>query len=163
MANQNDNDWAVVHRAIEAEKAHAWERMERLVQAIERPGHRRPLLPIRLGAAAAVILAITVTLFITLRPRGEALTLEQLPFFSTVKRVQPTADPSPRGRELGRRLAGWMILARQDPAPAGKSFPSGWLFTSKPGSTRKNTHTVNRKTLLERFFRVSKDNQEVES
>ena len=159
MANQNDNDWAVVHRVIEAEKAHAWERMERLVQAIERPGHRRPLLPIRLGAAAAVILAITVTLFITLRPRGEALTLDQLPFFATAKAGHPSTGVSPREREMGRRLDGWMALARQK--PLSDLPPTGKMEQNNPGETRNSKSITIRETMLERLFLESDKHQEV--
>ena len=160
MGTTTDNEWAAIRRVIDTEKAHAWTEMESFSLPADQPIRRRMITPPRLAAVAALVITMVVAgLIFTLNSRGTKITLDQLPFFATAKAGHPSTGVSPREREMGRRLDGWMALARQK--PLSDLPPTGKMEQNNPGETRNSKSRTIRETMLQRFFLESDKHQEV--
>jgi len=149
MKTSNDREWADIRRLIENDKAGAWAEMDSHVHpAPSSASSRRRFYP-RLAAAAVVLLAIVGLIFLS-RPGNDPVTIDQLPFFASAGKSIAHGEPSPREREMGRRLAGWITLVNREASP---SVPSAEISNDKD--------IKNRETMLERLFLESTQHQEV--
>jgi len=149
MKTSNDREWADIRRLIEDDKANAWAEMAPHVRpAAPCVSSRRRFYP-RLAAAAVVLLAVAGLIFLP-RPEKDPITIDQLPFFASTGKPIARDDPSPREREMGRRLAGWITLVNREASP---SVPTAGI--------NKEKDKRNRETMLERLFLESTQHQEV--
>ncbi len=161
MEHDADRDWTAIRRLIEAEKEAAWNRSQEL-PLFKQPVHpsfsRRPL---RLSVAALSLLILLGTgLFLSRTRPGRAdpaLTLDQLPLFSTLDVPRPIPVVPVALSPLKDRLS--ELLAQQPETTAPEKGP---CQSGDPVETRNRIQRIIRENTLERFLtRVATIHQEV--